>query len=245
MSLHSKTMFCALAVGTLLVGCGSDAKTVCSPGASVACVGAGGCSGGQACNAAGTGFAVCACGVADAGPLDAGPEDAGQPDDGGPTDGGPVCLATADYGVASPISETAFLVSGPPVRLIWAAGLNADLLADTIAVELYEGSGAFASTPIAPGTYPLTGDELNYATCGTCIFLRADLDADTGTSQTYMATGGTVTITSVSPNLTGTLSDLTFEHVEVDPTTYVSTPVGDGCVSALTSLSFDAPVTIR
>jgi hypothetical protein len=36
----------------------------CTPGISVACEGAGGCSGGQACNADGTGFGTCVCAVA-------------------------------------------------------------------------------------------------------------------------------------------------------------------------------------
>ena len=49
---------------------GTAASMVCVPGQSVACVGADGCSGGQACNDEGTGFAACACGssVDDAGP---------------------------------------------------------------------------------------------------------------------------------------------------------------------------------
>src|ERR1700722_12927664 len=57
----------------------------CVPGASIACVGPGGCSGYQACNQAGSGYAACGCGLdgasdstltadasADSTPLDAG-----------------------------------------------------------------------------------------------------------------------------------------------------------------------------
>lgn len=43
---------------------------VCTPGQSVACVGPGGCAGGQACNADGTAYEACDCG----GSTDAGPE---------------------------------------------------------------------------------------------------------------------------------------------------------------------------
>ena len=44
---------------------------VCTPGQSVACVGPGGCAGGQACNADGTAYAACDCG----GSTDAGSDD--------------------------------------------------------------------------------------------------------------------------------------------------------------------------
>ncbi len=78
-----------LTLAFALGACGSD--PVCAPGASVACVGAGGCMGGQVCNAAGSGFGACACGtpIVDGGPVDmfVAP-DASEPDLGTP-DGGP------------------------------------------------------------------------------------------------------------------------------------------------------------
>jgi hypothetical protein len=39
----------------------SDATSVCTPGQSIACVGPGGCSGGQICNASGSGYLSCDC----------------------------------------------------------------------------------------------------------------------------------------------------------------------------------------
>lgn len=58
-----------------------------------------------------------------------------------------------------------------------------------------------------------------------------------------MATGGTVTVavvgTALGQQLTGTLSNLTFAHVTIDQSTFMSTPVGDGCTSSITSASFD------
>ena len=57
-----------------------------------------------------------------------------------------------------------------------------------------------------------------------------------------MATGGTLNIMGVSPNLRGTLSNVTFTHVMIDADTYRSTPVGD-CESTLTSMDFNFPVT--
>lgn len=82
-------------VGLWLLSCG--APRICTPGKSEACVGPGGCSGGQSCNADGTGFAVCDCGstAIDAGEADAGTTDAGLTScDPTPADGGaPSCPA--------------------------------------------------------------------------------------------------------------------------------------------------------
>jgi len=49
-------------------GGGNDASTqACTPGDSKACTGAGGCAGGQVCNADGTGYGACDCGTSDSG----------------------------------------------------------------------------------------------------------------------------------------------------------------------------------
>lgn len=71
--------FVALA---LVLGCSTPAAQVCAPGAAVACVGPGGCAGGQTCNAAGTGFGACDCG--------------GGQDAGGDRDGAVVDAASVD-----------------------------------------------------------------------------------------------------------------------------------------------------
>lgn len=74
---------------TVSLGCGtSSTPTSCTPGMSVACVGTGGCAGGQICNAEGTAFGACMCTGADTGPIggdvgvqpDADLQDAGRPD---------------------------------------------------------------------------------------------------------------------------------------------------------------------
>jgi hypothetical protein len=49
----------------------------------------------------------------------------------------------------------------------------------------------------------------------------------------YMATGGTLTITSLTPTITGKVSNATFTHVTIDEKSAESTPVGD-CDSAVT-----------
>ena len=50
-----------------LAGCGDDDAMACVPGASQACVGVGGCAGGQVCLADGSGFGACECGGSDGG----------------------------------------------------------------------------------------------------------------------------------------------------------------------------------
>jgi hypothetical protein len=113
---------------------------------------------------------------------------------------------------------------------------------DGILVELYKGAGVFAGG-IVPGTYALTGAELNYKTCGLCVrFFGNSTIQNPG--QDFMPTAGSVTITEVGPSGTGrlkaTLNGLTFTHVTIAPSPdFTSTPVNDGCNTA-----FAAPVTI-
>lgn len=64
--------FAAVAIGCLLACSGSSPiavglKEACVPGLSVACVGPGGCAGGQVCDQSGSGFGSCVCGSVDGG----------------------------------------------------------------------------------------------------------------------------------------------------------------------------------
>lgn len=91
--LESRTLMSLLSVFALLPACSSNPSSACTPGASVACVGAAGCAGGQVCRADGSGFEACLCGTTpDAG----GGHDAGTiVDSGGET---PDTSTTADVG---------------------------------------------------------------------------------------------------------------------------------------------------
>ena len=116
--------------------------------------------------------------------------------------------------------------------------------ADALKVELYGGFGVFSGGTIAPGTYQLTGAELNYATCGVCLRVLTNTDSSTSMYEhDYLATGGTVTITTVGTaagqQFTASLSNVTFGHVTIDSTTFQSTPAGDGCTSAISSASLN------
>ncbi|MFK8003078.1 MAG: hypothetical protein AB8H86_26145 [Polyangiales bacterium] len=104
MNYRLRALFFAVSL-TVSFGCGDDSTpSTCTPGASVACVGAGGCAGGQVCNADGTAFGECMCGGADTGPSgsdadtpDSGPMDAARPD------------VTADVGPRPPVDAVDIL----------------------------------------------------------------------------------------------------------------------------------------
>jgi hypothetical protein len=73
----------------LVIACsGASPNQSCTPGESVACVGPGGCNGGQACNAQGTAFDPCSCtiGVGDGGFGDAADAGFGNDGDAAPAD---------------------------------------------------------------------------------------------------------------------------------------------------------------
>ena len=125
-----------------------------------------------------------------------------------------------------------------------APPMNADPKFDNLSLQLFKGLGAFTTGEIVPGVVALSGAESNYETCGACVLIYTDLDPDAGFMEdsVYMATGGTINLMTLTPNIKGTLSNVTFTHVTIDADTFHSTPVGD-CESVLMSMAFDFPVT--
>ena len=149
--------------------------------------------------------------------------------------------ASLDGGAADGGSDGGTIAGGPEDYYLYQGDLNGDI--DYLDIQLYTGFGVFTNG-IKAGTYQLTGDELDYATCGVCVLIRTDTTSTTITDS-YMATGGTVVISEISPSqLTGTLTNVTFTHVTIDDTTFESTPVNDGCNSTIASLSISAAVTV-
>lgn len=71
-------MACCLLAAVAWIGCdSSDREPSCTPGASVECIGRGGCPGGQVCTADGRGFGECVCDSSDAASGDASVDDGG------------------------------------------------------------------------------------------------------------------------------------------------------------------------
>ncbi len=130
----------------------------------------------------------------------------------------------------------------------WDGVLNNDT--DFIRLELFGGFGAIAGG-IAPGTYSITGDDTNYATCGVCLRLFGD--ASQTSADDYFATSGTVVLTTVSSGsgsasgsdvvygtISGSFQNAMFEHVTIG-SDYTSTPIGD-CTATLASGTFSTDV---
>ncbi len=134
-------------------------------------------------------------------------------------------------------------------RIAMQAPLEAAMPFDVLFVDFFTGYTPFgtetAPTPVVPGTYQLTGEQLNYETCGVCVTLGTNATA-TEYEDDYMVTGGTLVVAAVGDavgeTLTLTVSNLEFEHVTIDGTTSVSTPVGDGCGTTLTNATFTGMV---
>lgn len=198
---------------------------------------------------------VAACSSGGGSPQDAGgdvtPTDSGKkPLDAsnGDASDAATCTAASTYGttvtdqtaVFTPTPADAGADAGPEDFYVYDGSLNTDI--DFIDLELYDGYGVF-SGGIAPGTYNLSGAELQYADCGLCALILTDGSAPDSTTDAYMATGGSITITTVTPTLAGTLTNVTFTHVSIDSNSGQSSPVADGCKSSIPSLAFSATVT--
>lgn len=116
---------------------------------------------------------------------------------------------------------------------------------DVLDITLYPGYGGFGSGDIVTGTFPLTGDDADYGLCGLCVdvmpgaFNGSAIDyssAYTSTHQ-YIATTGSITLSSVSTRLTGSITGVTFKHFNIDGSGNVTNP--DSCTTSIASASFD------
>lgn len=158
-----------------------------------------------------------------------------------------VCtISTDSFGDKGALTGAAYFSAGDDTTgadddvLMFAAYLETGEPADAIQVELYAGYGVFPGA-VTPGTYTLSGAELDYATCGACIRIFTNVTSAGADDGIYMPTGGTLTVTTagtaVGGTLTGSISNLTLQHVEIaeDLTT---TAVGDGCTSTMSNATF-------
>ena len=151
------------------------------------------------------------------------------------------CQAEAAYGM--PTFADAYAgrdLDTNPESAYYNGSMNMDF--DDLTIELYKGYGAFAETEIVPTSVQLTGEEADYFTCGACVLIYANWDRDAEEAEmVYLAIGGTLTISQVSPNLQGTLLNASFVHVDIDDEG-ASMPSPDACASSIASASFDAVV---
>jgi hypothetical protein len=101
---------------------------------------------------------------------------------------------------------------------------------DDLLVELWAEAGSVFAAGIKTGTFPLTGNEATYDTCGACVMIEsAELD--------YIATGGTLKLTSIAGKLTGSLENVTLEGFEYDNAdNLVARP---DCMATIARATFD------
>ncbi|MEO8702233.1 MAG: hypothetical protein ABI867_19470 [Kofleriaceae bacterium] len=156
------------------------------------------------------------------------------------------CTAPESFGAVTPAMQGAISMTTPPATtpdfFQMEVALDGATPPDVMLIQLYKGFGVFATDfpTTFPATIPLTGDEAQFASCGACILVLGDIGSDgMATGDPYLATGGTLTLTSISPMLTGTISNIELTRVTIDDQD-TSAPSPDGCTSSVDSMSFTA-----
>ncbi|HEY4057980.1 MAG TPA: hypothetical protein VGM39_15300 [Kofleriaceae bacterium] len=153
-----------------------------------------------------------------------------------PVDAVNLCPAPLSFGTVTARAPQAVNESGPPADIKYSDNLDAAATPDIFKLVLIDTRGVFAGGT-APGSYTISGAETKYATCGACVEIFANVDASNNFAAFYLAQSGTLTITSVTPRLTGTLSNADLIHLNDDDT--VNT---DSCATHIDTLAFDVPV---
>ncbi len=110
---------------------------------------------------------------------------------------------------------------------------------DALEITLWDSYGAFGDNDVTTGKFSLTGVESNDRTCGLCVRLFGNIDAGMPL-QRYIATGGSITLTSVTGKLVGSASDLTFAEIAEGSTSGDTLP--DGCMSTAAKFRFDVMI---
>jgi hypothetical protein len=154
---------------------------------------------------------------------------------------GAMASYTPSFGSAQQATDHVITGSNAGEALTWYGGLD---MTAVLELDLFTGTTDFGGTTLTPKSgISLGGDNAHFESCGTCVLIDAAIDSQGHPQQTYLATAGTVNITSIKPSITGTMSNLSLVKVNIDSTSYVSTPVNDGCPpSTIASASFNIAV---
>lgn len=143
-------------------------------------------------------------------------------------DAAPQCALPPSFTMATDFGggyqdDRSATVTGNQEYWVVNGDLDAEVIRDAIAIELYEGPApnfTVENFPATPFTMQLTGNELNYFTCSMCISLFGNIDTEAAEFtylDDYMATAGSVTITTLTPTMiAGTIDNATFAQVDFD-----------------------------
>jgi hypothetical protein len=158
--------------------------------------------------------------------------------DAGPDDGA-ACAARSSFGALGTVGETATRGNQPgsmgtkKVYALLAPGIDAGPPTDDLMIQMWDGFGAFSAGAVTTGDFELTGDDADPGACGACVYVLGDVTDDVA-AEAYIATAGTLHVTSIAGNLTGSLEGATFTRFDpADGTLDAS------CTSSITSASFD------
>lgn len=100
---------------------------------------------------------------------------------------------------------------------------------DYIQLDLWPNTGAYQGGAVTTGTKTIGAADAAFSTCGVCARAIGD---KTGTSKEYLASAGSVNVTSITTTLSATLTNVSF--VEVSGT--ARTAVAGGCAAALANI---------
>lgn len=174
---------------------------------------------------------------------------------GGNIDAAPVTctVSTNSFGDKGALTGAATFASNAQMPAIYRIAVQGRLEAqdptDVLFIDFFTGYEPFgtmqAPTAVVPGTYQLTGAQLDYETCGVCVTMGTNATM-AGYDDDYMVTGGTVTVTAVGDavgeTLTLSVSNLQMQHVNIDPQSGATTSANDGCTTSISGATFTGMV---
>ncbi len=160
------------------------------------------------------------------------------------------CTVPSTFGGPRDYRGTAQFGAAPMNPALYGVSIGMDLDGapqfDGLTIDILTGFAPFGTqaspTPIVAGTYPLTGDQAQYKTCGVCTRIISDIDpVAQKAGPTYLATGGTLEITQAGTALGQPfaikLTNVTLEQVNI-AADLTSTPAGTGCTTTIPTATF-------
>jgi hypothetical protein len=173
---------------------------------------------------------------------------------GGAGGGAGECLLLADYGDAGEVivNEGGGAVLGDingatVIQLLVSFSPPEVATPNVLMLQFFEQQGVFAGG-YQIGEYALDGAETDLATCGVCARFFGGLDFVALTAQEeYLASAGVVSLQAISATpdigrVTGSMTDMVFRQVQIDPQTGATIDVPGGCTSKVGQMTFDVPV---
>jgi hypothetical protein len=165
---------------------------------------------------------------------------------------GPIADATprADARTDCPVPTTfvapsaagATAVKDASGSITFEVDLDGATTPDRFQLRLISGRGVFIDG-VVTGQFPVAGKQLDNASCALCLMVLADVTAGTP-AELYFATRGLLRLDAVDTRLTGTITDVDFQHVSLAPDPpHASTPIDDGCTTHISSLPFDVALS--